>query len=91
MNSRRIHKPNLKHYFPYAKAGGPPDNWTWLIVYDADTMKEINHVYEVNAVEGWARIYDYPVRIDNYKGEDLPKTPGNYVILLNPFAHGYNG
>jgi len=37
----------------YAKAGGPPDNWRGLKIYDLDTGKEVWDVEEVSAVEGW--------------------------------------
>jgi len=37
----------------YAKAGGPPDDWHGLRVFDLDTGAEIERVEEVNAAEGW--------------------------------------
>lgn len=37
----------------YAKAGGPPDDWCGLKVFDLDTGEEVTEVDEVNAAEGW--------------------------------------
>lgn len=38
----------------YAKAGGPPRDWTRLKVFDGD--QELLRCKEVNTVEGWAVI-----------------------------------
>jgi hypothetical protein len=37
----------------YAKAGGPPDNWWGLRVFDLDTGQEVLDVEECNTDEGW--------------------------------------
>lgn len=37
----------------YARAGGPPDNWMGLRVFNIDTGKEMLNVHEVDAEAGW--------------------------------------
>lgn len=37
---------------PYAVAGGPPDDWFGLSVFDR-SGNEIKNVVEVNVAEGW--------------------------------------
>lgn len=38
---------------PYAKAGGPPEDWKDLRVFNLDTGLEVRSVTEVNTAEGW--------------------------------------
>lgn len=37
----------------YANAGGPPDNWHELEVFDAATAAKVDSVLEVDAAAGW--------------------------------------
>ncbi len=41
----------------YAKAGGPPDDWTEIQVFDVATGARVEDVVEVNTAEGWAEVY----------------------------------
>lgn len=36
-----------------AKAGGPPDDWFGLRIFDLSTGQEVLDVLEVNTAEGW--------------------------------------
>lgn len=40
----------------YAKAGGPPDDWTEMQVFNAETGEMVGRVTEVNTAEGWAEV-----------------------------------
>lgn len=48
----------------YAKAGGPPDDWSRLQVRDLQTGALLDDVVEVDATEGWAVVYELPLRVD---------------------------
>jgi len=66
---------------PYAKVGGPPDNWQDLQVFDKDTGIAINHVIECNAVQGWAKRY-LPQEYQICGPDDLISETifGNFII-----------
>lgn len=39
--------------YKYAKVGGPPDNWSQMLITDLETGEQVDNVVEVNADEGW--------------------------------------
>ncbi|NIJ40369.1 hypothetical protein FHS78_000639 [Parvibaculum indicum] len=41
----------------YAKAGGPPEDWTNIEVVDIQTGNVIDYVVEVDTIAGWLRKY----------------------------------
>jgi hypothetical protein len=70
----------------YAKAGGPPDDWHGLKIYDLDTGQEVTQAEEVNAAEGWlirAKLNDRGmIYIDPEKGDEIARErlEGRYEI-----------
>lgn len=41
----------------YAKAGGPPEYWDHLKVWDVDCNEFVDNVFEVNTTDGWLMRY----------------------------------
>lgn len=50
----------------YAKAGGPPDNWMKFRVFLYG--EEIEHCYEANEEEGWAKMF-----LEGEDGQDVAR------------------
>ena len=42
----------------YARAGGPPDDWPGLTIWDLETGLEVKDVTAVNTAEGWVDVLD---------------------------------
>lgn len=69
----------------YARAGGPPDNWQELTIWDRATGLEVEWVVEVNAAEGWAIVYETPGRDDPETNTLARKRiSGDFEIRLTP-------
>lgn len=44
--------------YEYVRVGGPPENWTELIVLDLDKKEILSNVVEADAESGWAILID---------------------------------
>lgn len=73
----------------YAKAGGPPDDWTEMQVFNVETGLLVPDVYEVNTVEGWVEVYPRDERGRSVLSSDgrmamTERIPGNFRLQRRP-------
>ena len=66
----------------HAKSGGPPSDWTMLVVVDDVTNKIVPNAVEVNTEEGWVIVKVPNMLKKNGSEPDLvrEKRFGEYII-----------